>query len=127
MSKTLSIWAPTLIYALIIVVLSLRPMPEALPGNLDKIFHLIAYTLVGLLFTRAALSGVRLKRINRPIALALISSILLGTLIEALQHFIPYRDASLSDMAANAIGAFIGVSIYTFITKSNKGRAHASS
>jgi VanZ family protein len=127
MNKALSIWAPPIIYVLIIVVLSLRPMPETIPGNMDKIIHLIAYTLAGLLFTRAAVSGMHLNRITRPVALALISSILLGTLIEALQHFIPYRDASVPDIAANAVGTFIGVSIYIRITKSNRGQAHASS
>lgn len=123
MWKRFSIWAPPLIYVPIIFVLSIRPMPQSIPGNMDKVIHIAVYSLVGALFTRTLVNGMHIGMKNRAIALALISSIALGTLIEVVQHFIPYRDASFMDMAANGVGAVIGVSIYIFTAKPFKGQA----
>ena len=121
MRKILSIWAPPIIYVPVIFFLSVRPMPENMPNNVDKVIHLIVYSLMGAIFTRALQKGVRLEKKNTIVAIALISSISLGTLIEGVQHFYPYRNASLMDMVANSIGALIGVFVYTLITKPNKG------
>ncbi|MBE9531401.1 MAG: VanZ family protein [Proteobacteria bacterium] len=127
MLKALFIWAPPLIYVPIIFILSIRPMPESIPGNMDKVIHLLVYSIVGVIFTRALMRGIKIKNSTTTIALALLFSIALGTLIEIVQYFIPYRSASLGDIAANSAGALIGVYLYTFIAKSNKGQSHASS
>lgn len=126
MLKAISIWLPPLIYVPMIFILSIRPMPEYIRGNTDKVIHLLVYALVGALFTRVLVSGMHIDKKKKAIALALISSIFLGSLIEGVQYFIPYRDASFADMIANAAGALIGVSIYILITKSNKGKNDAT-
>ena len=102
-------------------------MPSSIAGNMDKLIHLLVYSLLGLLFTRALVRGMRIEKRGTTIALALAASFLFGALTEVTQHFVPYRDASLLDMAANGAGAFIGVFIYIFITKTSKGQGHASS
>jgi VanZ family protein len=127
MLKALSIWAPPFIYVPTIFFLSVRPMPENLPGNMDKAVHLLVYSIVGALFTRTLISGIHIEKKNTTIVMALISSILLGTLIEGVQHFIPYRSASFMDMVANGIGALIGVSLYILLAKPKKGEDYAPS
>ncbi len=125
--RVFSIWAPPFIYVPIIFILSIKPIHESIFNNHDKLTHLGAYCLLGALFTRTLVSGIRINKITPTLALALAASILLGALTEAVQHFIPYRDASIFDMVANAVGAFIGVFIYIFITKTIKGKDLASS
>ena len=115
--KAISIWAPPLIYVPVIFVLSIRPMPDTIPHNMDKLIHVVVYSLVGLLFTRTLVSGMHIDKKKTAIAIALFFSILLGALIEAAQHFIPYRDASFLDMLANGAGAFIGVFLYSVSIK----------
>lgn len=112
-----SIWAPPLIYVPLIFVLSIRPMPYAIAGNMDKLIHVVVYSLVGLLFTRTLVSGMHIEKKRTAIAIALFFSILLGALIEVAQNFIPYRDASFLDMVANGAGAFIGVFLYSVSLK----------
>lgn len=122
-----SIWAPPLVYIPTIFVLSIRPMPDTIPNNMDKLIHVAVYSLMGLLFTRTLVNGMHIDKKKTAIAIALFSSILLGALIEVAQHFIPYRDASFLDMVANGAGAFIGVFLYSVITKAYKRQNHTSS
>ncbi len=70
----------------------------------DKIYHLVAYAILCFLWYKVFES----KKINYPILIAFIVSIIYGTIIEVLQgQLTTTRDASIGDIAANVVGAVI--------------------
>ncbi len=75
------------------------------PKNSDKIVHFIIY------FITAMVSNIYLSNFFKFKKLSIITSVLFssfyGILMEALQHFIPYRSFSVDDIAANCLGAII--------------------
>ena len=80
----------------------------------DKIYHLIAYGIFCFLWYKV-LDDLKIKR---PILIALIVSIIYGTIIEALQgQLTTTRDASITDIAANIVGAVIISLILTIRNK----------
>lgn len=85
-------------YTALIAYLALRPSVATggLPG-LDKVLHAGAFAVMALLAVWA-LGAAR-------IAAACAGAFMVGLLIEAGQHALPYgRDASLGDIAANGLG-----------------------
>ncbi|MFK2819377.1 VanZ family protein [Flavobacteriaceae sp. LMIT009] len=70
----------------------------------DKIYHLVAYGLLCFLWTKVFLA----YGIKRSILLALILSIVYGTVIEVLQGYLTdTRRTSIGDGLANGVGAII--------------------
>ncbi len=90
--------------ALVIAILSLLP-PDRLPevGVSDKLEHLLAYVLLGLLATLR-------RRHWGHIALALLSIVAYGAAIEYLQPYFG-RTMELGDVVADSIGALAGALI----------------
>ena len=86
------------------------PIPDV-PGAsgwiLDKPVHLCEY----LLFAWLVLQAVRDPRMTpvKQAALALTIPIAYGGAMELVQYFLPYRSAEWADMAANTVGAVIGL------------------
>lgn len=87
--------------ASLVLVASLVPVPgdSGLPS--DKMMHLLAYLSLGLWF--GALYGV--ERFAR-IGLGLVA---FGLVIECLQYGTGYRSFELTDLAADALGAALGL------------------
>ncbi len=85
-------------YVLLILALSLlpQPLPEGVEIN-DKIGHLLAFFGLGLLADMAFPK-------QRPDGMKLLNLLLIGILIEAMQHHTQYRTASLADLAADGFG-----------------------
>lgn len=70
----------------------------------DKIYHLLAYGLLCFLWTKVFLY----YGIKKGIVIALVLSILYGTIIEVLQGYLTdTRRSSLGDSIANGVGAII--------------------
>lgn len=84
-----------------ILYLSLTPTETLTVGN-DKISHFIAYSCLMLNV------GIIVYPNKRKIFIGFLFTILLGIIIEVLQHFIPGRFMSLGDVIANTIGVFLG-------------------
>lgn len=83
----------------VVVVFSLVPSPpQADLPQWDKLNHLAAYAL--LMFWFAQLTPRRLR-----LATALLA---LGGILELAQGLTGYREASLQDMVANALGLALG-------------------
>jgi len=97
-------------YSLLIFVQSSLPSISTgvdLPGT-DKLLHLAAYTLMGVLACRAF--GT-LPRLNSALALFLAGfafTLLFGLSDEWHQSFVPYRTADVWDLAADGLGALLG-------------------
>jgi VanZ family protein len=102
-------------YMLLIFFLSVRPGPAPLPGiwQIDKLYHFLAYALMGFLWVWTLGGLVSLKKgaliPARALGAAFIISTLFGAVMEVFQYFLPPREASFLDAAANALGALAGV------------------
>jgi VanZ family protein len=91
--------------ALLFVLSSMPDLPSGPPGLTDKHAHSIAYAVLGGLLLRA-LSGAAWAGITwRRVAAAVALSTLYGVTDELHQWFVPGREASLADLAADAVGA----------------------
>ncbi|MEW6601564.1 MAG: VanZ family protein [Nitrospirota bacterium] len=77
----------------------------ALPKNFDKVIHMCAYIpLAYLLYLSLKKTGIS-KYI---FVLAVIFGITYGITDEFHQSFVPGRDASVGDLLADTVGAFLG-------------------
>jgi VanZ family protein len=110
-------WAPVFIYAGIIFTLSSfsYPLPflEPLQRSVkDYFLHAFEYAILGLLLGRALCITFN----EQPIALYIALATLLGTLYglsdELHQSIVPLRQASPHDAVADAVGAFIGATLW---------------
>jgi len=94
--------------------LSLSPAPpEALLSFSDKLLHAAGYCA---LFLSARLAY------PAPLSAKVLAAGLLSysILIEILQHFIPHRGFSLSDILANACGLLLGWAVSRLVFKSQQ-------
>lgn len=96
-----------LIYTLLVSVVSLLPGSGASYGQADKVGHFIAYAGMAVL-AMMSFKG-RISRIA-----GLLGAIGVGALLEWGQSFIPGRDMSLLDGAANALGVLAGALFFRF-------------
>ena len=107
-SKRSICWAVIAVYAALILVTAVIPIPEGpeLP-HLDKAVHLCEYLLLAWLMSIALRAGGLTA--HDYLILAWIYATSYGLLIELIQGLLPWRSADLWDAAANAAGAAIGV------------------
>ena len=97
----------TIFYASLIFVLSSFPkVPTIERPFLDKLEHVIEYSVLGFL----AMSCF--KKIDRKtIIFAILITSLYGVLDEFHQYFVPGRDFSVLDMLADSLGSIVGIGI----------------
>ena len=109
-------WFPIFIYCLLIYIQSSYPSSEDIPSipYFDKILHFAAYALLGALFLRALKTLPIKDNIKLITILAITLSSLYGISDEIHQHYVPYRDADITDALADIIGSIFGVYIYNF-------------
>ena len=106
-------WRPPLAWAGVILVAT--SWPSSSLGNqvtgADKVAHLGLYGVLGFLVARALLLPRR--RVVMVAALAWIT--VFAMLDEVHQHWIPGRDASIADWAADILGATLGLLAATYL------------
>lgn len=96
------------LYVLAVILMSLLPGQAGVSlGHMDKIGHFLAYMGMAVLAFLVFNSGI--ARI-----LALFFAIALGAALEWGQSFVPGRDMSLIDGAANVLGVLSGVLLFRF-------------
>jgi VanZ family protein len=105
-ASRLRLWAPVIVWAALIFVLSSISQPPALPSGItDTHGHFVQYgVLAGFVLralSRGAWRGVTAATVVGAAALAT----LYGASDEFHQSFVPLRDSSWLDLAADAIGA----------------------
>ncbi|MBW1643836.1 MAG: VanZ family protein [Deltaproteobacteria bacterium] len=104
-------WLPIIIYCLLIFIQSSFPYPATFPKlpYIDKLVHFVEYAILGVLFLRAfrTLQVKNKKRLL--IVLSAAASIIYGLSDEFHQYYIPYRNASFMDIAADTAGSIFGV------------------
>ena len=97
-------------WAGLIFYLSSQPSietPALFPGE-DKLFHLIAFGILGFL-TMGALQVSHEGYPTRQVWLVALAVMLYGILDEFHQYFVPGRSADVYDVLADAIGGLLGV------------------
>ena len=113
-------WLPLILYCLFIYIQSDHPSPEQIPifPYVDKVLHVTAYGIMGILFYRAY-QTLRLKdNIKMLMLLSVISASLYGISDEIHQSFVPFREADVADVIADMIGALSGVCLYQLLAVS---------
>jgi VanZ family protein len=107
----------TIIWALVILVLSLLPASDtgdfgSIP-YLDKVIHIIFYAVLCFLILHDIRSGERQHNSYfSDLFQAFSYALVFGILIEMLQWIIPYRSFELMDILANALGALCALLIF---------------
>lgn len=81
------------------------------PGS-DKLLHVAAYAVLASAALVAVPDGLRRRRPCRVALTVSLFSFLYGISDELHQSFVPGRDASLPDVAADAAGAALAVSVW---------------
>jgi VanZ family protein len=110
--RRLGLWAPPIIYMMVIFLLSAQsnPMPAVTTRVWDKLLHLTEYGGLALLFCRA-LVGEGLGWLATMLAAIALTSIY-GASDEWHQMFTPMRSADVRDWVADTLGGTVGVVVY---------------
>lgn len=112
---------PAIIWAIALGFLMLLPsdsIPKSQLLTFDKINHLIAYSLLSFLIAL----GYRLNSLARTkrknvLGRSLSLSIMYGTILELLQHYVPGRALELYDLLANVAGCLFGILIFNIFQR----------
>jgi VanZ family protein len=117
MNKSVRLHLPTILYVLLIfIVSSLRGFdaPDLGFDFGDKVCHVLEYGVFGFLLMR---SGQGLQdRIPYPLFLiVLLTGALYAASDEIHQYFVPGRECDALDFAADAIGIALGQTVYWMI------------
>jgi len=107
-TRRVALWGPVAVYMLAIFILSSQsdvPLPH---GLTDKQGHSLGYLGLGITVTRACIGGLGAPvSLSRGLA-AVALSVAYGATDEWHQSFVPGRTADLTDLRADATGAFLG-------------------
>lgn len=126
-SKRKYLWAPVLFYLVFIFFLSSFSFhfpwfQNVQKSHADLAVHVVEYGLFGFLLGRALWHhGMFWRAPKRLFFLVVLIGAIYGATDEFHQSFVPHRDASASDFAADTVGVALGA---LFLIK-KKARSHA--
>ena len=113
-AQVLVLWLPPFIWAALIFFLSSLPgsaFPSSPFFSADKVIHLGIYAVLGYLVGRALGCYGHPRRVLTVLACCIC--ILYGVSDEFHQSFVPDRSPSLTDIAADIVGSFLGIVTHT--------------
>ncbi len=105
--RSLSLWAPVIVYMGSIFYASSLPEVTLPPGG-DKPWHLIGYTGFGIVVARAFAGGFFRRMAGPAVAFAVAFGIAYAVSDEIHQMFVPGRSAELADLVADSLGVTVG-------------------
>lgn len=97
------------------------PFSITLPFGVDKVAHASAYAVLGALLTLAT-AGARFSG-RRAVLIAVALASLYGVADEIHQSFVPGRDTSAGDWAADTAGALAGAAVAALSLRRRPGAA----
>jgi VanZ family protein len=125
-SSTMKQWLPFFAWVVIIFIGSSIPQlpgnPFGLPRGSDKVVHFLEYLILAFLFYR----GIRGERWRMGLPawlIVLAAGLVIASVDEYHQTYIPGRDASIKDWAADMTGVAIGTLIGLRRYRSLAGRS----
>jgi VanZ family protein len=112
-------WLPVLVYVAVIFTLSGQPhlQPPFEFRFSDKLAHLVEYAILGALLARAVRTTARLDWPLTAALLALLLGMVVGVADEMFQSFIPGRDSSGLDFAADTLGLVLAQMVYLAVVR----------
>lgn len=90
----------------------------------DKAIHLVEFAFLGFLLSFGYFMSLKSSLMMKAV-LTICSGIILGSLDEFHQYFIPRRSVEFFDIIADAIGILVGLLLYYYFSKSMKGKIFA--
>lgn len=103
---------PILLYSTILFILSNQSKnPDFINDNygMDKLVHMIAYSIFALLLNIALIT--KIESIKKRVFMVLIIGLLFGISDEFHQSFVPGREASISDLIFDLLGVCLSLLI----------------
>jgi len=107
---------PAILYSVLIFGISSIPqtkLPRLDILNFDKLNHLIEYTFYAMTLFLAFSNAKSEKIIKNASLLTILTGLLFGITDEIHQLFVPGREFSMFDYAADTFGILLGVFVYT--------------
>ena len=105
--RLLHLWLPPAAFMALLYLASAGEILPSMQEIPDKLMHLAAYTVLGLLFLRAFHGGVPGGLRLMPVVLAVAATAAYGALDEFHQGFVEGRQQELADFAADLGGALL--------------------
>ena len=112
-------YLPTILVCTIVLILSVintGVLPKTDVPSADKIVHTIMYFGITLILMLNQTSYLREQITKRQLYFAFLFSVGFGTLMEVIQHFLPWRSGSVYDFIANTLGVILAIVILLLIT-----------
>ncbi|MDD5512300.1 MAG: VanZ family protein [Candidatus Omnitrophica bacterium] len=106
----LNLWLPVVLWMSLIFYSSSLPgrdLPELFIHQ-DIVFHLLAYLLLGYLFSRAAKETYQFREFPGLIIFTVVFCLLYGIIDELHQLFVPGRECSAMDVLVDGTGGLLG-------------------
>ncbi len=91
-------------------------------GPIDKVFHLVEYTVLGVLLARALSYSLRRILPTSAWIIAFAIAVLFGVSDEWHQSFVLGRHSTVSDLIVDIIGSALGVGIVYLRVKRKESR-----
>ncbi len=122
-------WLPLVFWVIFIFGLSSIPVNRdvgiTLPSGSDKVIHFFEYAILAMLLYRGFGYG-REDSIGMRVTFSVMTAAGIALMDEYYQSFIPERDASFLDLAADYSGIVVGMAIYYFRRKAIIARSGKS-
>lgn len=118
-------YLPTILVCTLVLILSVintGVLPKTDVPSADKIVHTIMYFGITLILMLNQTRYLREKINSKQMWFAFLFSVSFGTLMEVIQHFLPWRSGSIYDFIANTIGVIIAIVVMLIATHYYKSK-----
>lgn len=118
-------YLPTILVCTLVLILSVintGVLPKTDVPSADKIVHTIMYFGITLILMLNQTRYLREVISHKQMWFAFLFSVSFGTLMEIIQHFLPWRSGSIYDFIANTIGVIIAIVVMLIATHYYKSK-----
>ncbi len=116
-------YLPTILVCTLVLILSVintGVLPKTDVPSADKIVHTIMYLGITMILIFDQTSYLRKKITKLQSYFAFLFPIGFGSLMEIIQHILPWRSGSIYDFIANTLGVIIAILIMSIATRYHK-------
>ena len=116
-------YLPTILVCTLVLILSVintGVLPKTDVPSADKIVHTIMYFAITIILMLNQTSYLQKRITRRQLHFAFLFSVGFGTLMEVIQHFLPWRSGSVYDFIANTLGVVLAIIIFDIFTKKQR-------